>query len=236
MLDAAHPLVDSERPPSLSLVLSLILIQSTIMSGFSVFETITSRLAQENFGWDVQECNFLFTCGGCAGLFAYVMFVVASRWIQDRWLMVNALVLCSIGFILCIDWQQLEWIPVNIHGSLSPYRGRFITGYMLVTGGVMTGRPVTFAIYSKLIASKFQGKYLGYMVAGGSAARMIGPFAAIAIYYMINAMGPRLLVIFGSVLVFHLAGLMLVIVQWYRLLPKEYGKLPVRQIRVFVSV
>ncbi|KAL7531068.1 hypothetical protein ACHAWF_003616 [Thalassiosira exigua] len=78
--------------PSPTLVLSLIFVQFTVMCAWSVLETITSPLACDSFGWKVHECNLLFTCGGAASLLAYVSFVVASKWIQDRWLIVYALV------------------------------------------------------------------------------------------------------------------------------------------------
>ena len=213
----------SEPPPSLSLVLSLILVQFTVMCGFSVLETITSPLAQEHFDWDVQECNLLFTGGGVVSLVAYVIFVIASKWVQDRWLIVYALTLCTLGFVLAIDWTLLESTPQWVSRMLPSYRTRFLAGYMVMNAGFMTGRPVTFALYSKLIASEYQGAYLGWMVAGGSAARTLGPFAAVAIYYGIEVAGVNLLALFGTVGIFHIVCLMLVMWQWVRLLPGWKG-------------
>jgi len=212
---------NGEGPPSLPLVLSLIFVQFTVMSGFSVLETITSPLANEYFGWDVLKCNLLFTAGGFVSLLAYVVFVVASKWVQDRWLVVYALVLCTIGFMLAIAWQQLGWVPEWMNSFLPSYLHRFVAGYFVMNAGFMTGRPVTFALYSKLIASKYQGTYLGFMVAGGSAARTLGPFAAVALYYGIEQTGVNLLALFGTVALFHLACLVLVCIQWSRLLPGQ---------------
>lgn len=65
-------------PPSSKLVLSLIFTQFTVMCAWSVLETITSPLAYDSFGWSVQECNILFTCGGAASLLAYVTFVIGK--------------------------------------------------------------------------------------------------------------------------------------------------------------
>lgn len=209
-----------EPPPSLSLVLGLIFVQFTVMCGFSVLETITSPLAQDNFDWDVQECNFLFTGGGFVSLAAYVIFVIASKWVQDRWLIVYALVLCFSGFVLAVDWSQLSFIPPWVSAMLPPYLNRFLGGYMVMNAGFMTGRPVTFALYSKLIPSQYQGKYLGWMVAGGSAARTLGPFAAVALYYgFANSSGLNLLALFGTVGIFHLLCLLYVAMEWPKLLP-----------------
>lgn len=94
-------------------------------------------------------------------LFAYVVFVVASKFISDRWLVLYALILCFIGFVLAIDWQLLEWFPESLSDKLYPYLNRFVAGYMVMNAGFMTGRPVTFALYSKLIGQKWQGQYLG---------------------------------------------------------------------------
>ena len=69
---------DGIAPPSVTLVLSLIFIQFTVMCAWSVLETITSPLAADSFGWSVQQCNILFTCGGAASLVAYVSFVVGT--------------------------------------------------------------------------------------------------------------------------------------------------------------
>ena len=110
-------------PPSLTIVLSLIFVQFTVMCAWSVLETITSPLAYTQFGWDVQECNILFTCGGFVSLLAYFGFVVASKWVQDRYLIVYALAVCFIGLMLMIDWVQLVWIPRWV--SLPPYLYRF---------------------------------------------------------------------------------------------------------------
>mmetsp|Transcript_1035 Transcript_1035/g.2079 ORF Transcript_1035/g.2079 Transcript_1035/m.2079 type:complete len:547 (+) Transcript_1035:232-1872(+) len=209
----------NKPPPSLSLVMTLIMVQFVIMCGFSVLETITSPLASDHFDWDVQACNLLFTGGGFVSLIAYVVFVVASRWVADRWLIVYALTLCFIGQILSIDWTSLSWAPRWMTTMMPPYLNRFLTGYMVMNAGFMTGRPVTFALYSKLIPSQYQGTYLGYMVAGGSAARTLGPFAAVALYYGVQTAGVNLLALFGSVGLFHLVCLLLVVWQWPRLLP-----------------
>lgn len=192
------------------------------MCAFSVLETITSPLAQDNFDWDVQECNLLFTAGGAVSLVAYVVFVVASRWVQDRWLIMYALVLCLIGLILAIDWQQIPFVPLWFSNHvLGPYLNRFLAGYLIMNAGFMTGRPVTFALYSKLISSQYQGTYLGYMVAGGSAARTSGPFAAVALYYGVKKTGFNLLAVFGSVGLFHVACFALCVWQWRSLLPRH---------------
>jgi hypothetical protein len=202
------------------LVLSLIFVQFTVMCGFSVLETITSPLVQDEFGWTVLDSNLLFTCGGLVSLAAYVAFVAASRWVQDRWLVLYALALCLTGFLLAINWQRLRWVPGWASSLLPPYSERFLTGFMVMNAGFMTGRPVTFALYSKLIAPRYQGKCLGWMVAGGSAARTLGPFATVSLYYGINAeAGYNLLALFGSVAVFHFACLVLVLCQWSQLLP-----------------
>lgn len=211
--------VTKAPPPSVAMVLSLIFVQFTVMCGFSLTETITSPLTQDELGWSVQDCNLLFTCGGFVSLIAYVVFVVASRWVEDRWLILYALVLCFMGFVLAVDWKQLSWVPIWVTEHQPSYMVRFVSGFMVMNAGFMTGRPVTFALYSKLIAPEYQGKYLGWMVAGGSAARTLGPFFAVYLYYGVKTVGYNLLALFGSVGVFHLACVVLVIWQWARLLP-----------------
>ena len=222
---------DSQRPPSLPLVLGLIFVQFTVMVSWSVLETITSPLAADNFGWDVQNCNLLFTAGGAVSLAGYIGFVVASNWVADRWLIAYALVVCIVGQMLAINWGELEWVP---RGALAldffstTYRDRFIIGYLVMNVGFMTARPVTFALYSKLIGPAYQGKYLGFMVAGGSAARTLGPFGAVALYYQIKSPGVNLLALFGAAGILHLLCLLLVVLLWGRLLPPPSSGLSVR--------
>jgi MFS family permease len=213
--------VDEVQTPSLTLVLSMIFIQFTLMSGWSILETITSPLAQADFGWDMLQCNLLFTAGGAVSLLAYVIFVKVSKWVHDRWLVANALILCFIGFVLAIDWRQLNMTPAWIAHNLPSYLYRFIAGYFLMNAGFMTGRPVTFALYSKLIASESQGTHLGWMVAGGSAARTLGPFIAVRLFYGFERGGMNLLALFGSAAIFHLTSLTLVCLEWSNLLPKQ---------------
>ena len=92
----------------------------------------------------------------------------------------------------------------------------------LLNAGFMTARPVTFALCSKLISPKYQGRYLGFMVAGGSAARMAGPFVAVYLYYGITEPpGLNMLALFGSEALFQLVCTSLVIALWPMLLPSS---------------
>lgn len=211
---------DEDAPPSTRMVVSLIFVQFTAMCAWSVLETITSPVAYTEFGWDVSACNILFTCGGFVSLLAYVGFVIASKWIQDRVLILYALIVCFVGLVLLIDWPQLLFVPAWI--SMPAYVYRFMTGYFVLNAGFMTARPVTFALYSKLISPKYQGRYLGFMVAGGSAARMAGPFVAVYLYYGITEPpGLNMLTLFGSEALFQLVCTALVIALWPMLLPRS---------------
>lgn len=210
-----------EPPPSLPVVLSLIFVQFSLMCGWSLVETITSPLVQDEFDWNVRNSNLLFTCGGFVSLAVYVVFVVASKRVKDRWLVITALVLCTTGFLLGVDWSQLDWVPGQVSAALPPYLPRFLAGFALLNAGFMTGRSVVFALYSKLIAQQYQGKYLGWMVAAGSAARTLGPFAAVSLYYGFEVAGQNLLWLFGSVGIFHVICLVLVFCQWPQLLPSK---------------
>jgi len=222
--DEVHDMETGTKPgpdqepgkPSLTLVLSLIFTQFTVMCAWSVLETITSPLAADSFGWSVQECNLLFTAGGAASLVAYVSFVIASKWVEDRWLIVYALIACFAGLTLMIHWDM----PLSL-----PYKPCFLVGYLVMNAGFMTGRPVTFALYSKLIPSQYQGEYLGFMVAGGSAARTLGPFVAVYLYYHIEGPWKNTLALFGSDAAMMIICLTLVISLWPSLLPAK-SKVP----------
>ena len=206
-----------EPPPALLLVLILIFVQFSVMCGFSLLETITSPLVEDEFGWTVQDCNLLLTCGGVFSLTVYLASLVASKRVQDRQQILAALVFCSFGFLLAVDWSRLDWVPTQVLPPL-PYRTRFLISVGLVYGGFMTGRPILFALYSKLIPQQYQGQYLGWMVAGGSAARTLGPFFAVYFYYEIRS-GNNLFALFGSIGLLHVACILLVLYQWQHLLP-----------------
>ena len=214
-------LEEQEPPPSLILVLILIFVQFSVMSGFSLLETITSPLVEDEFGWTVQNCNLLITCGGVFSLAVYASCLVASRrmQVQDRRLVLAALVLCSFGFLLLADWGHLAWVPA-LTPKLLPYKACFLIGFFLIYGGFIASRPIVFALYSKLISHQYQGQYLGYMVAGGSAARTLGPFFAVRCYYEIEGSGTNLFVLFGSIGVLHVVCILLVLYRWQQLLPE----------------
>lgn len=219
-----HKSKQEPEPPSLFLVLGLIFTQFTLMCAWSVLETITSPLASDSFGWSVEECNLLFTCGGAASLLAYVSFVIASKWVEDRWLIVYAITTCFVGLLLMIH-LTLDFLP--------SYKYCFLAGYLIMNAGFMTGRPVTFALYSKLIPTQYQGKYLGFMVAGGSVARTLGPFVAVYLYYHIEGPWKNTLALFGSEGVIMVMCLALMIYLWPSLLPsktvkQDAGNKPIR--------
>jgi len=199
--------ITEQRLPSLLVVGSLIFIQFSLMCCWSQLETIASLLAGDSFGWHIHECNVLFICGGAASLLAYVTFFFASKRIEDRFLIAYAIIACVVGLLLMITWS-----------SPLPYLWRFVTGYLIVNMGFMTGRPVTFALYSKLIPEKNQGAYLGYMVAGGSAARTIGPFVAVFCYYHIGN-GMNTLALFGSIATIMIMCLIVMFTLWSSLIP-----------------
>lgn len=202
--------------PSLLLVLVLIFVQFSVMCGFSLLETISSPLVEDEFGWSVQDCDLLLTCGGAFSLTVYGMFLVASKRVQDRQLLLASLVLCLFGFLLAVDWGRLDWMPTLIAPRLS-YKIRFLIGFALIYGGFITGRPIAFALYSKLIPQQYQGQYLGWMVAGGSTARTLGPFFAVYLYYDIEGTGNNLFALFGPVGLLHVACILLVLYQWRQL-------------------
>ena len=115
-----------------------------------------------------------------------------------------------------MDWQPL----LSSTAQLPPYAVRFVTGFLLMNAGFITCRPLTFALYSKLIAPQYQGTYLGYMVAGGSAARTLGPFVAVFVYFGVRSTsGENVLALFGSVGLLHILCLVLVARQWSKLVP-----------------
>jgi MFS family permease len=139
--------------------------------------------------------------------------------VQDRTLVIASLIVSITGFMLGVNWQNLGFVPEFISNSMPDYLPRFLAGYAFMNAGFMTGRPVVFALYSKLIPQKYQGTMLGWMVAGGSAARTIGPFVAVYLYYEIQTVGLNLLALFGSFVAFNTICLGLVYILWPQLLP-----------------
>eukprot|EP00957_Ditylum_brightwellii_P068485 5199188-Ditylum_brightwellii.AAC.1 len=65
------------------------------------------------------------------------------------------------------------------------------------------------------------------MVAGGSAARTLGPFAAVFLYYEVQSAGGKSIAVFGPAVVLHLMCLLLMICFWADLLPGNLGLTPV---------
>ena len=136
----------------------------------------------------------------------------ASKRIEDRLLITYAIVACIFGLLLMIAWSSSLPMP--------SYLSRFVAGYLIVNMGFMTGRPVTFSLYSKLTPEKSQGTYLGYMVAGGSGARAAGPFVAVYVYYHIGN-GRNTLVLFGSIATIMITCLAMMLTLWSSLIPSD---------------
>ena len=136
----------------------------------------------------------------------------ASKRIEDRLLIAYAIVACIFGLLLMIAWSSSS--------LLLPYLSRFVAGYLTVNMGFMTGRPVTFSLYSKLTPEKSQGAYLGYMVAGGSLARATGPFVAVFVYYHFEK-GRNTLVLFGSIATIMMICLVVMLTLWSSLIPSD---------------
>lgn len=156
---------------NMSLVMWIFFI---ILTAFSVFETITGPLTELFFAWDGKKNGLLIFGAGVFSVFVFFGLGIVSKKakIDDR-------VLILFGCV-CLFVSNLFMIPY--WGSMGLYLWQLIIGSLWVGIGYPIASSITYALFSKVIHPVAQGDKMGYLTAGGSLARMVGPVWATALF------------------------------------------------------
>ncbi|KYQ90913.1 hypothetical protein DLAC_07787 [Tieghemostelium lacteum] len=180
-----------------------------VITIFSVFESMLPVMTKRYFGWGAKQNYYIL---GSTGALSIVVFVIISlpliKKFDDRKttlfglsnLFVALLFICNYGY------------PFNIEGQLPLWQ--FLVGSLFVSIGYPIASSLVYAIYSKVLNPKSQGTKMGWLTAGGSLARMLGPVWAQAIWNADSDEGTALFLVTASIC---LSGI-IILASSYRLL------------------
>ena len=134
-----------------------------------VQETITTPMVMKKYNWSLTQINLLFAGAGFVSLVTSLSVRYLSRRIRDPNLLIASVVIGLLGSILQMDIPWIEKVlPI----------GRFVLGFMLSYMAYSIGRNVVLGLFSNILGSSSQGKWMGVITAAGAIARSLAPFLA----------------------------------------------------------
>ena len=170
--ETKKPNVPPPKPLGVTVCLVLCFI---IFNGFAVQETITTPLVTdsahkytESFDWNVTAAYGLFAGSGVISIITFAAIHLWGHVLKERTLLELGLLLGGVGWLLLIDYQRRH---INLP--------MFFVGYVLISMSFPIGRNVVFTMLSKILGPCRAGGYMGWMLAVGAVARMLGPFWAV---------------------------------------------------------
>lgn len=135
------------------------------IAGFAGFETVAGLVTKQFYGWTNRENGLLFGGGGLvAVLIQGGLIRPLSKHVEDRYLLLAGYVCMLMGF-------------VTLTGD-NPALPRFLAGALCLGVGMSLSQPSLFALFSRISAIEGQGAAMGWLNAGGSLARIVGPLWA----------------------------------------------------------
>lgn len=158
---------DARRDPVISRALLVTLIY---MAAFSGMESTFALWAMDRFGWGVREVGWTFMAVGTVSVFAQSLVVgrLVRRFGEARVLMVGVSIFGLSLLLQTLVPRELQWLVPVCSGF-----GMF---------GMAMTMPCIGAIISRSTAPDKQGAMLGLNMATGSAARIVGPVVAGALF------------------------------------------------------
>lgn len=189
-------------------ILVVIFLFFTIIFVFSMFETIATPMFDKYYGWDVFKTGVFFLC---VSALSVVSFLAVSRpqvnkAVDERLLLlIGGYFLCCVALLVMATWPFLESYPPLWQISI---------GGVLISISYPIGSLLIYSIYSKVLHPKEQGTKMGWLTAGGSVARIIGPIWASNAFRL---GGGTLLFISTAEVVFF--SCFIIVLFWRRLVP-----------------
>jgi MFS transporter, DHA1 family, tetracycline resistance protein len=162
---------DARADPVISRVLLVSLIY---MGAFSGMESTFALWAMDRFGWGVREVGWTFMAVGVVSVISQALIVgrLSRRFGEGRVLMAGVLTFGTSLLLQTFVPRETQWLVPVIAGL-----GMF---------GMAMTMPCIGAIISRSTPPDRQGAMLGLNMATGSAARIVGPIAAGAIFSAIG--------------------------------------------------
>jgi len=165
-----------------------IFLFAIVISIFAVFETILTELTKRYYGWEVKQNGYIL---GGTGILSIVVFVIISlpfiKKFDDRKMVIFGFGNLTVALLFLANYGK----PFNWEKDLPLWQ--FIIGSVFVSIGYPIASSLIYAIFSKILNPTSQGTKMGWLTAGGSLARMLGPIWAQAIW---NGCGQEGMVLF----------------------------------------
>lgn len=167
--------VDIEKPTKSELISIFIAIFLffVVIAVFSIFETMITVVTNHDFGWSATDNGILLVAVGALSVVVFI--IISTPYMKrkdDRKMMFFGTCLQIVGLAVATTWK---W-PFKIQNHLT--YGQLYTAAILIGIGYPIASAYMFAIYSKVLNPSFQGTKMGWLTAGGSLARMLGPIWA----------------------------------------------------------
>mmetsp|Transcript_6516 Transcript_6516/g.10193 ORF Transcript_6516/g.10193 Transcript_6516/m.10193 type:complete len:639 (+) Transcript_6516:135-2051(+) len=141
--------------------------------GFSAYETITTPLVKNDFGWDLFYADVLFVAAGIVCILVFFIIKCTSASVEDRYLLLCGVVFSTIGYGLMLEFFDNR-LPLP----------RFLMGFAAVNAAMELNRSVTMSLASKILHPKSpnHGLLQGMLISCVACARIIGPVYAVWVW------------------------------------------------------
>jgi MFS family permease len=150
-------------------VFSCIWMFATVIFNFAVFETMVTTFTSYYYGWKVVPNGILL---GGAGLISIVVYIIiglpaVKRWGDRPLLMVGLILTCGS----LVGMGQFSFVP----GDTTVYLPQFLAAAVVQSIGYPIASSLLYTTFAKSLNPRAQGGKMGWLTAGGSLARMLGP-------------------------------------------------------------
>ncbi|XP_041133401.1 major facilitator superfamily domain-containing protein 8 isoform X2 [Polyodon spathula] len=219
---------------------------------FAVFETISTPLSMDMYSWTRTQAVYyngiILAAIGFESILVFMAVKSISKITGDRLVLLGGLVIILCGFLILLPWgnqfPKIQWAgfqnaTTNGTNDLSEPTGcpaqqtwcqyipvihlsQYIMSNILIGVGYPACNVMSYTLYSKILGSKPQGVYMGWLTASGSGARTLGPVFVSQVY---TSLGPRWA--FGTICGLVVAAVVLLAVMYNRLIAfsVRYGRL-----------
>ncbi|KAK5574920.1 hypothetical protein RB653_010174 [Dictyostelium firmibasis] len=170
------------------IVLSIFLFM-VVITIFAVFETVLTLMTLQYYNWGSTE-NYIIL--GSSGIISVAIFIAISspviKKFDDRKTALFGFTSLLIALVLLINYN----IPIGSRMILPKWQ--FFIGSVFVSIGYPIASSLVYAIFSKVLNpnSHTQGTKMGWLTAGGSLARMVGPLWSQEIWTATHQQGMEL--------------------------------------------
>ncbi|KAM9996653.1 hypothetical protein ACTFIZ_001593 [Dictyostelium cf. discoideum] len=177
------------------IILSIFLFM-VVITIFAVFETVLTLMTLQYYNWGSTE-NYIIL--GTSGIISVGIFIAISspmiKKFDDRKTALFGFTCLFIALVLLINYN----IPIGSRMTLPKWQ--FFMGSAFVSVGYPIASSLVYAIFSKVLNpnSHTQGTKMGWLTAGGSLARMVGPLWSQEIWTATNQQGMELFFVTGVI-------------------------------------